>query len=110
MARKSSNIFPVRQTLTDYSNGAVTAGTNKQEWVLTHGGRILAVICHAGGAGVGAGSTIIDVNLDGTTIYTTQANRPTLATASTGEFADGMPDVQTARPGQVLAYDVDARR
>lgn len=50
---------------------------------------------------------IVDVNLDGTTIFTTQGNRPTVAAAATDSGVE-VPDVTTWEPGEVLTVDVDA--
>ncbi len=49
---------------------------------------------------------IVDVHLNGTTIFTTQANRPTIAAAA---FDSGLatPDVRVAAAGQYLTVDVD---
>lgn len=92
-----------------YSNGAITAGTNKQEWIMGFHGRIVDVICDSGAAGSGSDGDVIDVNINGTTIYTTQGNRPTLDSGDTGMFAEaGEPEVTTFVPGDVLSYDVDA--
>jgi hypothetical protein len=52
-------------------------------------------------------SLIVDVNKNGTTIYTTQANRPTAAIASTTLTPAGAPDVTTFVDGDVLSIDVD---
>lgn len=94
---------------TDYSNAAITAATEKREWIITSAMRIVDVIVDSGGAGSGAGSDIVDVNRNGTTIYTTQANRPTLATGDTGLFSEaGEPEIDRLEPGDVLSYDVDA--
>lgn len=114
MSIRSRRPFSDRYGLSDYSSAAVTAGTNKREWLVPAGVRINRVHVAAGGAGGGAGSTTIDINLNGTTIYTTQANRPTIATASTGAFTDSLPEVSTvteqvAGSGVgVISYDVDA--
>ena len=93
----------------DYSNGAITAGTNKREWIIPFNGHIVDVICDS--AGVGGNNSqadIIDVNLNGTTIYTTQGNRPSLPQNNTGLFAEaGEPDITALRVGDTLSYDVD---
>jgi hypothetical protein len=51
-------------------------------------------------------SLIVDINRDGTTIFTTQANRPTIAS---GTFLDTSPtpDVQAWSTGSYLTMDVD---
>ena len=50
---------------------------------------------------------IVDINLDGTTIFTTQANRPTIAAAgNTG--VSGAPQVTAWPAGSYLDYHIDA--
>lgn len=52
-------------------------------------------------------SVIIDVNINGTTIFTEQANRPTIAA---GDFTSGavtVMNVTTLSPGDYLTVDVD---
>ena len=54
------------------------------------------------------GDTIIDVNKNGTTIFTTQANRPTFAsTAKDIGATAAVPDVTTMAARDVLTVDVD---
>ena len=49
---------------------------------------------------------IIDINLEGTTIYTTQSNRPTILIGS--KKGEGVqPDVFTAHRGDRMTFDVD---
>jgi hypothetical protein len=53
------------------------------------------------------GTFIVDVNKNGTTIFTTQANRPTVAIAAT--FANsGAVNVSSWAPGETLTVDIDA--
>lgn len=49
---------------------------------------------------------ILDVNLNGTTIFTTQANRPTIAASATSDTSDA-PDVTAVALGDVISLDVD---
>ena len=96
------------QIFQHYSNAALTAATNKWEWIVPVPLRIIDVICDSEAAGSGGVSDIIDVNKNGTTIYTTQANRPTLLVGNTGLFTEaGEPEVVTLVPGDILSYDVD---
>lgn len=76
-------------------------------WTPPTAGRILYIWLHRTTAGA-SGSTIVDIHLNGTTIYTTQANRPTIA------FNDGdnkvlatAPDVTTFAAGDILTLDID---
>ena len=103
---KGSNIALI---LEDYSNAALTTGTEKKEWVCPIYGRIVDVIVDSETAGLTGGtSDIIDVNIGGTTIYTTQGNRPTLLLADTGLWAEAAePEVQNLSPGDIVSYDVD---
>ena len=55
------------------------------------------------------GSTaIIDLNKNGTTMYTTQGNRPTIAVSGTSVTATN-PDVLTWAAGDRLAIEVDQK-
>jgi hypothetical protein len=67
---------------------------------------IASVRASVGTSPVGA-SVIIDINVDGTTIFTTQANRPTLApgTNTTGKVIN--MNVVTVNDGSYLTVDVD---
>ena len=109
MARRSSSAHAVHTTFEDYSSAAVTAGTDKREWTAPFSGRIAGVSPRAETAGVGAGSTTIDVNINGTSIFAS-ANRPTIAQASTGEFSAGGFDSTASGfvAGDRISYDVDA--
>ena len=58
-------------------------------------------------AGV-SGSTIVDIHKNGTTIYTTQANRPTIAYNDADHKVDAtLPDVVAVNAGDVLTMDID---
>lgn len=94
--------------LFDYSNAAITTGTAKKEWIVPFIGVILDVICDSETAGSGGTSDLIDVNINGTTIYTTQGNRPTLLVGDTGLFSEAAePEVTTVFPGDIVSYDID---
>lgn len=54
----------------------------------------------------GSTSTIVDVNLNGTTIFTTQGNRPTLTSGSVA-VKSAAPDVTSWPDGQYLTVDID---
>lgn len=67
--------------------------------------RILGVRATAGTAPAGQ-ALIVDVNVGGTTIFTTQANRPTIAAGSNTILRTNM-DVTTVAAGDYLTVDVD---
>lgn len=54
-----------------------------------------------------ASSTIIDVNRNGWTVFTTQANRPTLAYNASEPWAKGVPDGNILYEGDGLTIDID---
>lgn len=94
--------------LEHYSAAALTAAAGKYEWVCPVNGRITDVICDSAAANSGDATEIIDVNINGTTIYTIQGNRPTLPASDTGMFAEaGEPEVTDVRAGDIISYDVD---
>jgi hypothetical protein len=66
---------------------------------------IEAVFVHVGTAPTGA-SLIVDVNKNGTTIFTTQDNRPTIAATETSDTS-GTPDVTSVEDGDYLDFDID---
>ena len=94
--------------LTWQQTAALTATNGKWQWVIPFPARIVDVICNSETVGSGGVSDIIDVHLNGTTIYTTQANRPTLLVGDTGMFTEaGEPEVVVLRTGDILSVDVD---
>lgn len=82
----------------------VVAGVSR---VPIHGGTftIIGVYAMVNTAPTGA-SVLIDVNKNGTTIFTTQSNRPTIAVSTNGD-ASGTPDVTSVTTGDYLTVDVD---
>jgi hypothetical protein len=66
---------------------------------------IIAVRASVGTAPVG-GSVIADVNKNGTTIFTTQSNRPTIAAGTFTDLADAI-NVAAVGAGEYLTADVD---
>jgi hypothetical protein len=73
--------------------------------------RVVADVKERGKNGGGVTSSIWDVNKNGVTIFTTQANRPTItATAGGGEAyaASGIPDIVSLAQNDRLTVDTDA--
>lgn len=89
-------------------SGALTAGTGKHRIYNDTGSTLTVRAVRASVGTASAGSSIIcDVNKNGTTIFTTQANRPTLAAAAvtTGKLTN--MDVTTLADGDYLTVDID---
>lgn len=93
-----------------YSSAAVTAAQILNEYVSTVYGRITGVKFLAVTAGSGAGNTVGDVLKNGTSIWAAAANRPTLAAASTGEFANAVGDAGSVavRPGDRITLQINS--
>lgn len=105
---RSPQLGVPRQVFNHYIAAALTAATVKWEWIVPFNCRLRDVICDSETAGSGGTSDIIDVNRNGTTIYTTQANRPTLLVGDTGMFTEaGEPEVTGFLAGDILSFDVD---
>ena len=100
----------IAEVLRDQSVAAITT-SSEGGWVVPAYGRILEVFCSSGTAGSGGTSDIIDVLLNGTTIFTTQGNRPTLLVGDTGTFtlsglgaSIAQPEVIIVKPGDILRW------
>jgi hypothetical protein len=66
---------------------------------------ITGIWIYRGTAG-SASSTIVDINKNGTTMYTTQANRPTIAYNDGDSKVDAtLPDVVTIAAGDIITLD-----
>lgn len=100
----------INDTVQAYSNTAVTLNQILFEYVAPAFFRFGGIKFFAVTAGVGAGSTVIDVQVNGTTVWATAANRPTLAAASTGEFNNTRVDPGSTgiRPGDRITVIVTA--
>ena len=102
-------VMPVDSSLENilfHVQGAATVGVGSM-YVPIHGGTftIMSIAVRARVAPTGA-SLILDVNKNGTTIFGTQANRPTIAAA--GNLATvGAFSVSSVTTGDYLSVDVD---
>jgi hypothetical protein len=76
-------------------------------YICPRAGLILYVYIYCRDPG-SAGSTKVDVHLNGVTIFTTQANRPTLAWNDADQVArSGVPDIAAVAENDVLSIDID---
>lgn len=79
-------------------------------WVACRNGTVSCVRIHRRRAGF-AGTTTVDININGTTIFTNQANRPSV-TAAQGNNAIASPsaiDITSISIGDYIDVDLDAR-
>ena len=93
-------------TVAGYSNAAVTAAQILNEYVIVCFGRITGIKFYAQTAGGGA--CVGDVLVNGTSIWATAGNRPTLA-SGTGEFTNavGDPNKVGIRPGDRITVQIN---
>lgn len=96
------------QTLTYSLAGTVSTGTGKARLYNDTGVplTIRAVRASVGTAPTGA-SLIVDVNKGGTTIFTTQANRPTIAAGTNTSGKVTAINVTTLNDGEYVTVDID---
>jgi len=58
------------------------------------------------GSAPAGSSIIVDVNKNGVTIFTTQANRPTIVAAGTTDLADAI-NITSVAAGDKITVDID---
>lgn len=95
----------VYQALPFFATGELTVTTGASPFPAPFAMTIAGVRAAVGTAPTGA-SIIVDVNKNGTTIYTTQANRPAIA-ATTTSSSETTPDVTAVAAGDLVTVDVD---
>lgn len=85
--------------------GALTAQTGKSR-IYLEGNYIVETIRASVNTAPTGASILVDVNKNGTTIFTTQANRPTIAVSTNTDTANN-PDVTTFASGDYITCDID---
>lgn len=90
-----------------YIAGTLSTGTNKSQEVVYRGptGTIKRADAHVKTAPVGA-DLLIDINIDGTTIWSTQANRVKCADGATSGTQTSF-NTASITDGQILTVDID---
>jgi hypothetical protein len=82
-----------------------SAAANKLRFRVPFACQIRAVTVAVDATSAGS-SQIFDINKNGTTLFTTQANRPTVAAAAVSASVP-LPDVTTLAAGDVITVDCD---
>lgn len=95
----------VRHILKLEASGALTTGI-KDRWIAPFSGEVVNVTAVVGTAPTGA-SLILDVHKEGTTIFTTQANRPTIAVGQAESPVSQRPNVTKFAAGDTFTLEVD---
>lgn len=88
-----------------YIDGVLAVETNAASFLAPCDLTITEILAAVDTAPTGA-NLIIDVNKNGTTMYTTQGNRPTIAATETTETATD-PDVISITKGDKISIDID---
>ena len=105
---QSDQLRYVRLQLLD--PGGLAAATGQDYAVVgglpDSGGTIVGVNITVSVAPVGS-TAIFDVNINGTTIYTTQANRATIAAAATESTEAAAPEAAFVTNGDLISLDCD---
>lgn len=103
--QKQKMIVGARETFSHYISGNQTAAANKHYWLVPEACEIVDIRAYANTAPVGS-AMILDVNKNGTTLFTDQDDRPTIA-AGENESTTTNPAVTTLAAGDRLSFDVD---
>lgn len=89
-----------------FKTGTLAAITGTQRLPIDGTYTIVGTRLMVGTAPTGV-SIIVDVNKNGTTIYTTQGNRPTIVAAANAGGPGAVPDITTLVAGDYLSIDID---
>jgi hypothetical protein len=95
----------VRKTLSHFIAGNQSTGTLKFAWLAPQDGYFVDVRTKVGTAPAST-ALIVDVNKNGTTIFTSQAARPQIAAAGTSATS-GAPAVTSFAKGDTISFDID---
>ena len=89
------------------TEGVLVTGTNiSSTFIIPYACAISEIILQMKFLG-SSGTTVIDIDLNGTTIFTTQANRPSLAWNAGSNFVSAIPDITNLAIGDILSFDID---
>ena len=94
-------------TLNTYLAGAQTTGTRKGQMVVPSGQWLLEDVRVRLETAPTGSTFLVDVNRNGTTLFSTQGNRPTVAAAANAAGAYNPPSDRTLRAGDALSFDID---
>lgn len=101
----ADNVFGIREQHAFSIAGTLATGTGTLTIPMLFDGILHRVRVACGTAPTGQ-AAIFDVNRGGVTVFTTQANRPTIAAAAQ-DSGDAIPDVNTFSEGNLFTVDVD---
>ena len=88
--------------------GALATGSNIfGAWSVGVDCEIQSVVIYVDDIGT-ANETTVDMNINGVTAYTTQANRPSVAYDDVDKTDETIPDVVSLVKGDIVTFDIDA--
>lgn len=87
-------------------SGTMGVAVGATRWPIPYNATILSAYAAVGTAPTGA-NILIDINLNGTTIFTNQANRLTITAGSNYSGINTSMSVTSVAAGQYLTVDVD---
>ena len=90
---------------TSFLTGVASTGTKKDGFIAPCNLTLSFVSIYSDVAPVGA-NLIIDINKNGTTMFTTQANRPKVLDGENAG-ADAVPDITAIAKGDRIDFDID---
>ena len=93
------------RSLAFYIDDVLEVGTDLMSIIAPLGLTITGIRANVTAAPTGA-DLIIDINKNGTTLYTTQGNRPTILATETSETAT-LPDITSISLGDIISVDID---
>lgn len=101
----SDALIGTSQVIVLKSLGTLTATAIKDGWIARHAGTISDI--RAGVLTAPTGATLIfDVNKNGVSLFTTQANRPIVAISGVVSSTTD-PDIITFAAGDIITFDID---
>lgn len=97
-----------RKFITLHLAGAQTTGTGKFRFRAPSAGTYVSTVAHINTVNTGA-TFILDVNKNGTTLYTTQARRPTIAISAATKTSTetAQADITSFVEGDIITIDID---
>ena len=89
-----------------FMTGNISTGTDKFRYTVPISCAFVSCFATVGTAPATT-SILIDINKNGTTIFTTQGSRVTIAASATSGQNAGTPEVTAFSAGDIISFDVD---
>lgn len=103
---REGTIYVVDALASFSRSGALVVSTGTGRFRFPFAATLLGVTAAINTAPTGA-AVVVDVHKNGTTIFTSQANRPSIAISGNATTSEPAPDVTSVAAGDYLTVDVD---